>query len=206
MITANSMKTPDKEREPMSGNEKPRKRAGHLTSREKIRGRDAEAARLRSIGYSYPQIAAKTGYASPSGAYKAVQRVMDRNAWEPVEEARLLELARLDQLFRAAWHLMRTAKSDAMQLQAVKNILMIMERRAKYLGLDAPAKSERTTIVRREDPVSPITTDDLDQEIRRLTAEVEGLDPQQDEKGRDHGGTSVSDPGELEEARRAAGL
>lgn len=193
------MKTTDRERDSMSEDSNPRGRAGHRTRRERIRDRDAEAANLRSVGHSFAVIAEKMGYADASGARKAVYRVLDRNAWEPVEEARLLELARLDQLHRAAWHIMRTAPTPAMQLQAVKSVLSVMERRTKLLGLDTPTRHERWNHqVETQAPESM-----FEEEINRLTRELAVLDQQQ---GRDAGGTSVSDPDELEEARRAAGL
>lgn len=192
------MKTSDRKRDSMSEDSKPRGQAGHRTRRERTSARDARAANLRAAGHSFAVIAEKMGYADSSGARKAVYRVLDRNAWEPVEEARLLELARLDQLLAAAWHIMRTAPTPAMQLQAVKSVLSIMERRTKYLGLDAPTRHERWNHqIETQAPESM-----FEEEIRRLTRELAVLDQQ----GRDAGGTSVSDPAELEEARRAAGL
>lgn len=47
-----------------------------------------------------------------------------------------LELERLDLLFEKAWELIK-----GNNVAAIDKALKIMERRAKYLGLDAPAKS-----------------------------------------------------------------
>lgn len=109
------------------------------TSSRKIKAaiREAEAVRLRLEGASYREIAERLGYRGPSGAYKAVERAIGRLC--PVERAetlRRIEAARLDRLWRKLWR-----KLEEGDLSVVDRLLRIMERRARLLGLDAPAKA-----------------------------------------------------------------
>lgn|SRR5690242_2331270 len=104
-----------------------------------VRFRDAAAAEralqalaLRKEGASYEAIARQCGYASRSGAYQAVQRELRRMMQEPAEDVRQLELARLDDLYRAMAP--KALKGDTW---SVDRCLKIMERRAMLLGLDA---------------------------------------------------------------------
>ena len=107
----------------------------------KARLREAEAVRLRIEGASYREIADALGYQGPSGAYKAVERAIERLC--PVERAetlRRIEAARLDRLWRRLWR-----KLEEGDLSVVDRLLRIMERRARLLGLDAPAKASIVT-------------------------------------------------------------
>lgn len=90
------------------------------------------AFELRQAGASYELIAEKLGYASAETASKAVHNSL-KKLYKPddVQEVVTLELQRLDALQLIAW---RRAKEG--DLQAIDRILKIMERRAKYLGLD----------------------------------------------------------------------
>ncbi len=147
--------------------------------------RDARAAELRTRGLSYQQIADQLGYTSRANAYRAVARALAEIVAEPAAELRALELARLDAMARAAravlegehWvvshgrvveHDGRPLVDDAPVLHAIDRLLAIQTRRARLLGLDAPAK------------VRVITEDLLDREIERLTAEVEAMERDQD--------------------------
>ncbi len=64
------------------------------------------------------------------------------------------EVPKLDMLEHALW-----TKAMAGSGEAVERILMIMERRARLLGLDEPAKLR----------INVVTEDELDAEIRRLS-------------------------------------
>lgn len=101
--------------------------------------RHMEALRLRILGEPYDAIAQQLGFASRSGAHRAVMSALAKTLREPAEELRTLELERLDTLMRP---LMERAKEGSQT--AVDRILRIMERRAKLLGLDAPEKREIT--------------------------------------------------------------
>jgi len=102
--------------------------------------KDAQALELRKAGASFDQIAQHLGYAQRSGAHHAVQRALresleKRN--QDADEVRELELSRLDDMFLGLW---KDAKAG--KWLAVDRALRIMERRAAYLGLDAPKKQE----------------------------------------------------------------
>lgn len=110
---------------------------GKLDRLIKTRERQRQALELRKAGASYDQIARQLGYSNESGAYKAIQTVLQATVQEPSDEMRTLELKRLDQMLIGLW-------PDAQRGHqgAVDRALKIMERRAAYLGLDAPKRSE----------------------------------------------------------------
>ncbi len=140
--------------------------------------RAAEAAKLRTTGMSWQDVADALGFADASGAYRAAQDAM-RAIAEPARELRAIELARLDFALRTAWQAM-TAKHVtvsqgrvvldpvsgeplrdwAPNLAAIDRVVKIGERRARLLGLDAPTKIEA------------ITPDRIEAEIERLAEEL----------------------------------
>jgi DNA-binding CsgD family transcriptional regulator len=144
--------------------------------------RDGQAARLRSRGYSYSQIAEELDYASPSGARDGVQRALAMAVIEPAEELRAHMLAQLDEMQRVALGVLERDHytvsagrvmqikgadgepvplvDDGPVLAALHTLLKIMERRSKLMGLDAPAKME------------VVTFDAIEAEMERLDAEI----------------------------------
>ena len=106
------------------------------TSPRRVKGRERQikALELRKAGATYAQIAQQLGY-SEAGALRAVTASLTRMALEPTEAVRKLELARLDQMWMLA---LQRAKEG--NLQALTVMCQIMDRRARYLGLDAPTK------------------------------------------------------------------
>jgi hypothetical protein len=158
------------------------------------RDRDAKAVELRRRHLNYPQIAAQMGYKDPSGAYHAVQRGLQDATSDASEEVKRLELDRLDDIARGFQRVFATRHyaislgsgkvvldpstgqplvDDGPVIQAGLALIRVMERRAKYLGLDAPAQSR----------VQVISEDTVDAEIRRLEARLPAND-------RDHSGTA----------------
>jgi hypothetical protein len=101
------------------------------------REREAEVLKLRRDGLTYDVIARRLGYSSPSGAHQAFQRAMARITQEPAEEVRRLELERLDYL----WECLAPAIAKG-RGYAIEKALMIQDRRARLLGLDAPTKHQ----------------------------------------------------------------
>jgi hypothetical protein len=156
----------------------PRRRA--IETRE----RDARAVELRRRHLNYQQIATEMGWASPSAACQSVQRGLADMAQEPSAEVRQMELDRLDDIARGFQRIFATrhyvvsvgagkvvmdpAKpgvplvDDSPVIQAGLALLRVMERRAKYLGLDAPTKSR----------VEVITEDVIDAEVAMLARQV----------------------------------
>lgn len=156
---------------------------GRFQHDEYVARRDAEAARLRARGWSYAQIAEHMGYANHTGARQAVHRALQAVVQEPAEELRNLELARLDIMWQAAVAVLeanhylvsqgrliflgpRPLEDDAPVLAALDRMLKIMERRARLLGLDAPARTR----------VEVVTEDAVDAEIARLEQELAAFD------------------------------
>ena len=95
------------------------------------------ALELRAAGKPYHEIAEALGI-SDSRAIHYVAEALERLQGEEVrhaDAARHLELARLDAMFAAHW-------DDALagNVRATETCLKIMDRRARYLGLDAPVK------------------------------------------------------------------
>lgn len=101
--------------------------------------REKDALELRTRGFTYDRIAESLGI-SRAGAAECVRRALAAlkvETEEKAEEVRDLELKRLDRMLEIA-----QAAADQGELGAIDRILRIQERRSKYLGLDAPAKSE----------------------------------------------------------------
>jgi len=98
---------------------------------------------MRRAGATYEEIAKATGYATAQGAYLAYGRALKRTLNNAgAQEAREMELDRLDRLQRTWW-----PKAIAGDERATDRVLKIMEHRAKYLGLYAPAKVQMEAVV-----------------------------------------------------------
>ena len=95
--------------------------------------RARRALELRKAGATYDAIARQVGYANRNGAYQAIQRELQRTLQEPADDLRMLEVERLNDLYRAM-----APKALSGDTWSVDRCLKIMERRAALLGLDAP--------------------------------------------------------------------
>lgn len=122
------------------------------------RDRQRRAVELRLAGANYDVIARQLDYAGQSGARYAVQRGLELAIIEPAEEVLRQEVERLDRLMTGLWS--RAVKGD---VSAVDRVLKIMDRRARYLGLDAPTRH--------------VVTSELDESIDSLLAELATLPP-----------------------------
>ena len=100
------------------------------------------AIELRKVGMNYAQIADKLGYSSTTAAHQAVDRgIKDLLIGAGAEDVINLELARLDEMTMMCFQIFRDVKANYDQkLRAMDRLLGVMDRRAKYLGLDAPEK------------------------------------------------------------------
>jgi hypothetical protein len=129
--------------------------------------KDAEAARLRARGMSYPAIARELGYASHSSAVDAVARALADITREPAEELVTIELERLDAILVRMHGVMDSTHyvvsrgevvehegaplvDDGPVIAAAMAILRIEESRRKLLGLDAETKVSVSGGVRYE--------------------------------------------------------
>lgn len=116
----------------------------------KARGQ-IEAVRLRLKGMDYRSIARSLGWVHPSNgqpdvkkAHTQVTEALQRWYKEDVTEARTLELERLDAIQERIWKILEveTGKgADDRSLRAIDRFMMVSERRAKLLGLDAPKQT-----------------------------------------------------------------
>lgn len=104
-----------------------------------VEEKQAQALEYRKMGYSYALIAQSLGYAGPQGAQYAVEAALNRIVREPAEAVLKLELERLDGMFAKPYQ-----SAIAGDLVAVGACLNIMGRKARLLGLDAPAKVDST--------------------------------------------------------------
>lgn len=68
--------------------------------------RDAEAAALRAKGKTFEEIASALGLSSRAKAYEAVQRAFAAIPYEQAEEARRLDLERIDRMIAFCWGVM----------------------------------------------------------------------------------------------------
>lgn len=155
--------------------------AASRAQRAKTADRRRKAIEMRLAGATLDVIVDELGYSDRAAAHKDITRAMEANVAElgqSVEVLRETELQRLDILWADAWAVLkrehvtvshgRIIKDDSDEpilddgpvLQAISTLLKIQERRAKYLGLDAPTK------------VEAITIDAIDDAIAKLTAEL----------------------------------
>jgi len=95
-----------------------------------------KALELRKAGATYDQIAAQLGYSAKAAARHAVQAAIKEIIREPAEEVIQLELSRLDAMLLGCW-----TKAKSGDVHCIDRALRIMERRASYLGIDAPKRS-----------------------------------------------------------------
>jgi hypothetical protein len=149
--------------------------------------RDARAVELRRRNLNYRQIANELGFSSVASAHGAVQRGLADTVAETNDEVRRLELDRLDDMARAALRVLAKTHyavshgqvvrhpvtgealvDDGPTLAALDRLLKIMDRRAKYLGLDAPTRVEVLTIDMIDDEISK-----LQQELIRNQSRLE---------------------------------
>ncbi len=117
-----------------------RRRASRApTFTELAHRRQDEAYALWLAGLPFTVIYRQLHYASPSGAYKAVQASIARRITAPTAERIVLEDDRLDKALAAIWPEVLAGNFDA-----VDRMLKIGARRSKLLGLDAPKKIDIT--------------------------------------------------------------
>jgi len=144
---------------------------------------------LRRAGFTFQRIAEEVGYKQASGAQRAHERITARNAPQLPKEFVWQELDRLDRMQVALWP--RAMKGDD---RAINTIIRLMERRAKYLGIEAPTKIQAEV-------VNYDGTRDIDGDIERIVNLIRGMDtsePMEMESGTGESGAVIT-TGELED-------
>lgn len=103
---------------------RPRGGDGRYVASPDTAERDAEAARLRSRGWSYRRIATELGYASHTSVRDAVNRCLTTIREEPAEDLIKLELARLDAMWEAATRVLETEHVTVSQGRIVRRRIL----------------------------------------------------------------------------------
>lgn len=119
--------------------------------------KERQVLELRLSGVTFEMIAKKVGFASAGACYNAYKRALIRTLQEPADAVREAEVARLDRLMQSVW--VSALRGDVRSVDAV---LRIMDRRARYLGLDAPTKSQME--------VTTYDKDSIDAEVAKLVS------------------------------------
>ena len=126
----------------------------------------SKAIEMRKAGATYAFIAQQLGYASESGAFYAVNQALqalNEKINEDLTEMKRLERERLDRLMVTLW-----PKALEGHLATVDRILRIMERRARLMGLDAPAKAEHKVSAQFDASEKPMTLEDAQAYLDRM--------------------------------------
>lgn len=104
--------------------------------------RENRALELRhQQGMTFASIARELGYETIAGAHKAYQRALKRVEHPAAEEYLQADLDRLDTMTEVYWQ-------SALQgnLRSADMVLRIMQKRADFLGLDAPKKVQAEVV------------------------------------------------------------
>jgi hypothetical protein len=146
----------------------------------KLRGaaRDAEACRLKALGWTIAEIATKLEFNDPTQAGAAIRRALANTVRVSRDETRLSELQSLDEVENRLWRELQAhhilvsngrvirddfeipLPDDRLTLEVIDRILKVKEARSKLLGLAAPTRAEILTI------------DSVDSAIRDLENEI----------------------------------
>jgi hypothetical protein len=151
-----------------------------------LEAKEAKVLELRRAGFTFQRIAEEVGYATPSGAQRALERIMTRNVPQAPEEFRWQELDRLDRMQVALWP--RAMKGDD---RAIGTIVRLMERRARLVGIDAPQRIQAEV-------VNYDGNRDIDGDIERIVNLIRGVDssqPLEVEGGTSESGTVATEGG-----------
>jgi phage terminase small subunit len=132
-----------------------------------ITARRIRAWELRISGKSIRGIAGELEV-SASQVFKDLEAHAKEIKQAPAEELRKLELQRLDMLVEKLW-----SRAETGDPQAVGAFLKVMERRAKYLGLDAPTKVEAT--VHQVDAQDTALAELINEHKAKVAAEAQAL-------------------------------
>ncbi len=134
-------------------------------SKATVRDHQQKALELRLTGMSTRAIAEALGVSDHSTIQARINGALKEIIREPAEAVLKMELERLDVMLVGLWK-----QAAAGDLQALDRALKIQDRRARYLGLDAPTKTQ-------EVPMASLT----DEQLKAKWKELTGLDYVDDE-------------------------
>lgn len=161
-----------------------------ITTREFLNERDMRIFKMRQAGTSVSEIARRFGI-STSSVSRSIQRQlekMNREAILAYPEVLRMELERLDNLQQAIWPMTqhrRITLDDGTEIQqepdlkAIQQVLSIMDRRTKLLGMEqtnvnvsvdgiGTGQTVRATIAGQPSLNAPATGFDAESEAKRL--------------------------------------
>jgi hypothetical protein len=142
-------------------NGKPKKGRPTRAGKVDVIKREQRVIELRAQGWTWQRIANTVGYATPSAAKVAFDNAIKRVMQPAAQEVLTLELERLDRFLTYLWPAIEQGDPTA-----IDKGLKIMDRRAKYLGIDAPIKQQ--VEVTNYDGGT-----EIDRELQRLIALLE---------------------------------
>lgn len=155
---------------PMTTDEQPRYSRAPVTERQLATAElDAKAARMRTLGFSYRQIARQLEFGSSASAHRAVKRALAEVVRDAGEELLKLELERMDAMLVQAIDVVDKSADPLVKLAGIDRVLKVSESRRRLLGMDAPTRRELRI------------TDSTDAAIEQLAAEVAALEADTDE-------------------------
>jgi hypothetical protein len=160
-----------------------------ITTKEFLNERDMRIFKMRQAGTSVNEIARRFGISS-SSVSRSIQRQLEKMNKEAIlayPEVLRMELERLDNLQQAIWPMTqhrRVVMDDGTEMQvepdlkAIQQVLSIMDRRTKLLGMeqtnvnvnvDGNLSSQiRATIAGQPGVTTPATGFDAESEARKL--------------------------------------
>lgn len=101
-----------------------------------------QVVRLKAAGLTFDAIANEVGYASRSGAKEAYDAALKLYGREEVDNLRVLEGERIDELWRRIFQRILRAEQEDVETHEIVNLLnsaiRISKRRSDLFGLDAP--------------------------------------------------------------------
>jgi len=106
-------------------------------SRIQAQEKRRKALQARRIGMPYDQIAQVVGYSDGSAAYKAVNKAFAQIIQEPVQQLKVLQVERLNQML-----LILAQKVQAGDEKAIMTSLAVMDKLDRLEGTEAATKSE----------------------------------------------------------------
>ncbi len=127
-------------------------------SHDEMAQRRAHALEMKRAGADIEQIARRLGYASVASCKKDLSGAYAEVLKTPTEEARALDVLRIEKMIMALWPDARSGIAAA-----VDRVVRLVDLRAKLLGTYAPTQVEQ------------VTFDAVEQEIKRLESELGGV-------------------------------
>jgi hypothetical protein len=120
------------------GTGRPRPNTRNSPTRVRAARRRTKILELREQGYTHKEIAKKMGFSEGRSIVLVTQELDRLNALrtETADRVRRLELNRLDKMLKGIWR-----KARQGDLKSISTVLQIMERRARFQGIDLDTKS-----------------------------------------------------------------